>query len=173
MNYVELTEHEVGVCQDLAAQREQWCQENNARNYKADVASDYDIAAIGVSGEYVVMKALGVGGFGAIHVSGPNPAGDVLLPNGEMIEVKTTKRPRLNFLIEAQDGGKFDAAYGALVWKMGAPRLFALAGWCTNEEFQARKRWEENMPKPAWLLDWQFFHSCQHWPFPQDYELNN
>lgn len=163
MNVVELSYDEEQKCRVLTQQRQGWCRDHDARNYKVDGASDDHIAELGLTGEYVVLKALGIGGFDLINLYGPNKAGDILLPYGEWIEVKTTKRPWYNFLVESEDMS-FDATYGALVWKMPGSRQYALAGWCTKGEFDTGKRWGSHLPKPAWLMPWRELHSCENWP---------
>lgn len=171
VNYVELTRHEAQRCRELATQQREWSLAHNVRNYKADdSASNLAIVEVGIAGEYTVMKALGVGGFYAINTEGTNPEGDVLLPDGQWMEVKTTQRPGLNMFVASQHD-TFAAAYGALVWAMPEPRRYAVVGWCTKDEFDRRKWLETNMPKPMWLMSWRHLHSCQHWPLFRDSEL--
>ena len=157
---IVLTEEEDRHCREIALKRHHL---NEARGYQAhrkfDGYTDAQIHVIGIVGEYVVRRATGVGGFDSFDFNGPDKRGDILLPNGEWVEVKTGRKPRYNFLIEEPDWERlFLAEYGALVWKMRAPGHYSCVGWCSRSEFAQFKEWGLHLPKPCWLLPWERFH---------------
>ena len=168
MDYIErrvLTDLERTRCQEVALERHIRNQKRGLKSHrKFDGLSDYDIDLIGFTGEYVVRQLLGLGGFEHFDFDGPDKIGDIRLPWGEWIEVKTTTRPWYRFPIEEWDWESlFRAKYGALVWPDFPSGTHAVIGWCTREEFRLYKKWHDQttrpaLPSPCWLMPWQKFH---------------
>ena len=168
---IHLTEAEEHRCKEIALARLQSNETARVQSYKKSSRhTDLQIHVLGVIGEYIVARALGLGGFQAFDDHGPTRRGDILLPSGEYLEVKTTAKPWYNFLIKEddtpQDGHSryaweplFQCSYGALVWKMPAPLQYSLVGWCTQDEFRQNKTWADYLPRPCWLLSWHHFHA--------------
>ena len=161
MERILLTEAEERRCKEIALARYQRARQRGIQSYrKSTIHTDTQIDDLGVIGEYIVAQALGLGGFRAFDDDGPTRRGDILLPNGEYLEVKTTAKPQYNFLIkEYAWESLFQCPYGALVWKMNAPSHYTIVGWCTRDEFRQDKTWADHLPKPCWLLPWQRFHA--------------
>jgi len=170
MTPLRLTEPEERRCHEIALARLRSNETARVQSYKkSDHHTDLQVHTLGVIGEYIVAKELGLGGFKAFNDQGPTRRGDILLPTGEYIEVKTTAKPRYNFLIKEDDTPEYGYAshaweplfrcpYGALVWKMPMLFHYSLVGWCTQNEFRQNKIWAANLPRPCWLLPWQHFH---------------
>ena len=161
MNSIHLTEAEERRCKEIALARHQRARQRGIQSYrKSSIHTDTQIDDLGVIGEFIVARELGLGGFQAFDDDGPTRRGDILLPNGEYLEVKTTAKPRYNFLIKERDWESlFQCPYGALVWKMPATLHYEIVGWCTRDEFRQHKTWADHLPKPCWLLPWERFHA--------------
>ena len=167
---VLLTEAEEHRCEEIALARLESNEAAGIQSYKKSSRhTDLQVHHLGVAGEYIVARALGLGGFRTFNDRGPTRRGDILLPNGEYLEVKMGVKPRYNFLIKKDDtpldgSSQYDwqplfrCAYGALVWKMPTPRRYSIVGWCTRDEFRQHKTWADHLPKPCWLLSWERFH---------------
>ena len=160
MERIVLTEAEERRCKEIALARHQRARQRGIQSYrKSSIHTDTEIDDLGVIGEYIVARTLGLGGFQAFDDDGPTRRGDVLLPNGEYLEVKTAAKPRYNFLIKEYDWEPlFQCPYGALVWKMPTPLRYSIVGWCTRDEFRQHKTWAGHLPRPCWLLSWERFH---------------
>ena len=171
MNSIHLTEAEDHRCKEIALARLQSNETAGVQSYKKSSRhSDLQVHHLGVIGEYIVARALGLGGFRSFDDHGPTRRGDILLPTGEYLEVKTAHKPRYNFIIKKDDTPQtgrsrydweplFRCPYGALVWKMPTPLHYSIVGWCTRDEFRQHKTWADHLPKPCWLLPWERFHA--------------
>ena len=166
MYRVTLTDYEMALCRELAAQRGLNCQERNAKpNKKDDGHSQEHNHIVGVTGEYVMLKAMNLGGFDDINTVGRDTDGDITFPNGEKMEVKNTNREGGNFIIAGdKPNGVFDAPYGGLVWPLKASGQYGVIGWCSRDEYLEHRHWEKKMPKPCWLMEWEKLHPLSELP---------
>ena len=171
MYHVTLTDYEEARCRELGVQRNLNCQERNATpNKKDDGHTQEHNHILGVTGEYVMLKALGIGGFDNINMVGRDAEGDITFPNGEKLEVKNTNREGGNFIIpEDKPGGVFDAPYGGLVWPLKVSGQYGVIGWCSRDEYLENSRKVDEttrpkMPKPCWLMEWKKLHPLSELP---------
>ena len=171
MYRVTLTDYEEARCRELGIQRNMAAHALNAVPTKKDDGHSQDhIDILGVTGEYVMLKALGIGGFDDIHMSGGDPGGDITFPNGEKMEVKNTNREGGNFIIAGdKPNGVFDAPYGGLVWPLKASGQYGVIGWCSRDEYLKHSRWVDEtttpkMPKPCWLRESEKLHPLSELP---------
>lgn len=102
--------------------------------------------AIGMAGEYLVSRALGVpmpqrhdtkvqtdGGFG-----------DLVLPNGETVSVKVLKREEDPFGQYNADPYSFKDDYGVLIWYSGGE--YTIVGYFTQEDWHKHCRLHRYAP---------------------------
>ena len=166
MYHVTLTDYEVARCRELGLLRYQACIERNATpNKKDDGHTQQHNTVLGTTGEYVMLKAMNLGGFDDINPAGRDPEGDITFPNGEKMEVKNTNREGGNFIIqEDKPGGVFDAPYGGLVWPLKASGQYGVIGWCGRDEYLKHRDWAEKMPVPCWLMEWEKLHPLSELP---------
>ena len=166
MYHVTLTDYEEARCRELGIQRDLVARALHfAPNKKDDSHTQVHNDILGVTGEYVMLKALGIGGFDDINTSGTDAPGDITFPNGDKMEVKNTNREGGNFIIqEDKPGGVFDAPYGGLVWPLKASGQYGVIGWCTRDEYLEHCHWAEKMPVPCWLMEWEKLHPLSELP---------
>lgn len=112
--------------------------------------------AVGMAGEFLVSRALGVpmpqrydtkvetdGGFG-----------DLMLPNGQTVSVKVLKREEDPFGLYTSDPNDFRDDYGVLVWYVGGE--YILVGYFdqkTWKEHWRKHRYAPHLPERA-VLDY-------------------
>jgi hypothetical protein len=117
------------------------------------------IIHLGVMGEWAVAEWL--------HGEVLEPDGiigaeaDVLLPSNESIEVKTTRRRQLNFILFGDDPERFKGTYGVLCWPH--EQGIEIVGWITREQWLAGYE-VRRLRVPTMLFPWEEMESM--WLFP-------
>ena len=167
VEYMRLGPDELVECQRLGDERNRFNVSRGIQTQKISKRkSDPEISMEGIIGEYAVLRALGLGGFANIATDGADKRGDIALPTGDFIEVKSSGRAFGDFLIEGGDiQTLFQAAYGVAVWIMPPQASSVLdlvpfvevgvVGWCDKHLFNIRKRWfGDPMPRPTWGVRW-------------------
>lgn len=167
IEYIRIGPSELAECSRLGHNRQQNNISHGVPTQKiASHKSDLEINIEGVIGEYAVSRTLGLGGFENIDGIGADKRGDIALPAGDFIEVKSSGRVGNNFLIEGGDiQTLFRATYGVAVWisPMQVSGVLeqvpfvdvGVVGWCDQQLFDARKYWfGPPMPRPTWGMRW-------------------
>ena len=145
------------LCEEVGINRQNNNLSNGIASQKmSDVNTDASINFLGVKGEYVTRRALNLGGIEKVLADKPDYRGDIELPSGEWVEVKTRRKPFYDFGIEGADIDRlFHADYGVLVWQMPMVNVFRIVGWCDKSQFIDGMVWMSHLPKPSWVLPWQ------------------
>jgi hypothetical protein len=96
---------------------------------------------LGLLGEWAVAKALGSEiDLQILERAGDGHEGDIVLANGETVQVKTTKQRGWAFRTLDAEGSDFRDHYGVLVWPL-TPGLrttgpgVQIIGWLTRDQF--------------------------------------
>lgn len=122
--------------------------------------SEYmDIIRLGVMGEWAVASFLHGDIWDSADLIGEKA--DVIAPDGSTIEVKTTRRRGLNFILYGMDPEKFQGDYGILCWPH--EKGIELIGWITRDEWLANYE-VRNLRIPTLLYPWREMESM--WLFP-------
>lgn len=79
-------------------------------------ASSADMHFIGLLGEYAAAVFLGLAGVDEEINGGDGGRGDLTLPNGKMVQVKTRAWQGWDFALGGESPAEFQADYGILVW---------------------------------------------------------
>ena len=167
VEYMRLGPNELAECYRLGEERNQYNLSRGIPTQKISTRkSDSEISMEGIIGEYAVLRTLGLGGFHNIATDGADKRGDIALPTGDFIEVKSSGRSFGDFLIEGGDiPVLFQAEYGVAVWIMPSQASSVLdyvpyvdvgvVGWCDKHLFNIRKHWfGDPMPRPTWGMRW-------------------
>lgn len=123
--------------------------------------SEYmEIIRLGVMGEWAVASFLHGDIWDSADLIGEKA--DVIAWDGSTVEVKTTRRRGLNFILYGMEPEKFQGDYGILCWPH--EKGIELVGWITREE------WLENhvvrdLRIPTMLYPWEEMESM--WLFPE------
>lgn len=112
-------------------------RKRNVRNKKVSDIDDFTIDYVGCLGEIAVAAVSGGTSRTDGSLMGDQGYGDVTLPNGKMIEVKTTLKPNRNLIVSGKDPSVMKADYIVLVWLLTEDSV-EIFGWLSREQWLKR-----------------------------------
>lgn len=133
METIVLTREQRQFSWDLAKERRQLALDNGVANERMGSQNDVDIMAWGTMAEVAVATLLAGSPDDSLDWGDPP---DVVLPNGDTVEVKATTKRGYDFGLETDNPEDLGETYGVLVWPSETANALDVIGWTTVEHMR-------------------------------------
>lgn len=133
--FVTLSDGDLRFCDMMGKARNDIKDQYSTPRFKSYGVTMEETNIHGFTGEYVVAKALNIFPDFTISLAGDGGKMDLVLPNGETIEVKYPRKRERAFSLSTAKLEDFRTNYGVLCWPTADIHVVEIMGYIFRSEF--------------------------------------